>query len=67
VKLEVDANTAKVSVRAALFLHKMTIHTKQKRIHLAMLKTPRPPMIISFLELDMATRRSALQSCNASL
>jgi hypothetical protein len=57
----------KASVCAALFLHKMTIHTKTEKNHLAMRKTPRPPMIISFLELDMAMRRSALQSYNASL
>jgi hypothetical protein len=31
VKLEVDANTAKASVRAALFLHKMTIRTKTEK------------------------------------
>jgi hypothetical protein len=31
VKLEVDANTAKVTVRAALFLHKMTIRTKTEK------------------------------------
>jgi hypothetical protein len=31
VKLEVDANTAKASVRAALFLHKMTISTKTEK------------------------------------
>jgi hypothetical protein len=30
VKLEVDANTAKVIVCAALLLHKMTIRTKTK-------------------------------------
>jgi hypothetical protein len=30
VKLEVDANTAKAIVRAALLLHKMTIRTKTK-------------------------------------
>jgi hypothetical protein len=31
VKLEVNANTAKASVRAALFLHEMTIRTKTER------------------------------------
>jgi hypothetical protein len=31
VKLEVDANTAQASVRAALFLHKTTIRTKTEK------------------------------------
>ncbi len=82
MKLEVDANTAKAIVHAALLLHKMTIRTKTKETSICNVEdaaTPmfiyfleldtatQPPMFIFFLELDMATIRSALQSCNTSL